>query len=89
MLRIKAVRPLNGYRLELTLSDGRTIVRDVEPYLSGPLFEPMRHDIGLFDQVFAENDSVAWPNGADLCPDLLIWGGPPPVDAPELAVSAI
>jgi hypothetical protein len=21
---------------------------------------------------------VVWPNGADLCPDVLIWGGPPP-----------
>ena len=34
----------------------------------------------LFAQVRAEGGGVAWPNGADLCPDVLIWGGMPPAD---------
>jgi len=24
---------------------------------------------------------LVWPGGADLCPDVLIWGGLPPADA--------
>lgn len=80
MLRIEGVEPLEGFRLQLTLSNGDVIERDVEPLLRGALFAQLRHDLGAFRQVFAANDSVAWPNGADLCPDVLIWGGPPPFD---------
>jgi hypothetical protein len=27
-----------------------------------------------------EAGTLVWPNGADLCSDVLIWGGLPPVD---------
>jgi len=52
----------------------------VEPLLAGKLFKAIRHDPSMFSQVFAANESVAWPNGPDLCPDVLIWGGVPPVE---------
>ncbi len=77
-VRIRDVEALDGFRLRLTLTDGRVIERDVQNYLRGPLFESIRRDQLLFAQVEARDDSVAWPNGADLCPDLLIWNGPPP-----------
>ena len=70
MIRIKGVRPLEGFDLELTLTDGRVIVRNVGPLLTGPLFEAMRRDKAEFNKVFPSNNSVAWPNGADLCPDV-------------------
>jgi len=28
-----------------------------------------------------EGGALVWPNGADLCPDVLIWDGLPPTDA--------
>lgn len=78
LLRIKQVVPLEGFRLRLTLTDGSVVDRDVADLLTGPIFEPIRRDPARFREVRAEEGSVVWPNGADLCPDVLIWGGPPP-----------
>ena len=80
LLRISQVASLEGFRLKLTLTDGSVIVRDVASLLTGPIFEPIRNNPALFAQVRVEGGTVAWPNGADLCPDVLIWGGPPPED---------
>ncbi len=77
-LRIRQAIPLEGWRLRLTLSDGSVIERDVAGLMVGPIFEALRADPALFKQVRVESGTAVWPNGADLCPDTLIWGGPPP-----------
>jgi len=77
LLGIEAVEPREGFCLRLTLDDGSVIERDVSMLLNGPIFDPVR-DPEVFRQVRVEGGTVAWPNGADLCPDVLIWGGPPP-----------
>ncbi len=74
-LRIHGVAPLEGFRLQLTLTDGSTIERDVSALMVGPVFGPLRADRALFTQARVEGGTVVWPNGADLCPDVLIWGG--------------
>ena len=72
---ITAVEHLGGHRLRLTFADG--VVGDVdlagrfdEP--RGPVLEPLR-DVRYFAQVAVDPDlgTVAWPNGADLAPDVL------------------
>jgi hypothetical protein len=78
LLRIKQVMPVGGYRLRLTLTDGSTLERDVENLLIGPVFESIRRDPSLFRQVRVEHGTVTWPGDVDLCPDVLIWQGPPP-----------
>jgi Protein of unknown function (DUF2442) len=78
LLRISRVEALPGSRLRLTLTDGAVIERDVAPLLHGPVFERIASDPAEFAKVRAEGGTVAWPNGADLCPDVLIWNGPPP-----------
>lgn len=90
LLRIAEVTPLSGYRLRLRLTDGETIERDAGPLLVGPVFEEIRNRPEVFAQVRVHGGTVTWPNGADLCPDVLIWGGLPPSDPrsrPECAVS--
>ena len=81
LLRIRQAIPLEGWRLRLTLSDGSVIERDVAGLMIGPIFDSLKTDPALFKQVRVEHGTVVWPNGADLCPDTLIWGGPPPEHA--------
>lgn len=81
LLRIKDVEPLAGHRLRLTLTDGTVRERDVSALLAGPVFERIRNDPSVFSQVRVERGTVTWPGDVDLCPDVLIWNGPPPRDA--------
>ena len=78
LLRICDVVPVDGFRLRLTLTDGSVIERDVSALMVGPVFEPLRSDPARFAEVRAADGTVVWPNGADLSPDVVIWGGPPP-----------
>ena len=81
LVRIVEVRPLAGYRLELKLTTGAIVERDVSAFLVGPVFRPLRKDPAEFQNVRVEGGAVVWPNGADICPDVLIWGGISPKDA--------
>jgi hypothetical protein len=73
LIRVKAVDVLEGFRLRVTFSDGTTRDIDVEPYLHGPIFEPLRRDPHLFRAVYVDPElgTVVWPNGADIDPDVL------------------
>jgi hypothetical protein len=80
LLRITEVAAPEPFTLRLRLTDGTVVERDVAALLIGPVFERVKNDPNLFRAVRAEAGAVLWPNGADLCPDVLIWGGPPPAD---------
>ncbi len=67
---VKAVKPLEDYRLLLTFDNGEERVFDVEPYLSKGIFAELREP-GRFNAVRVSFDTVEWPNGADLCPEVL------------------
>jgi hypothetical protein len=81
LVRIHEARPLEDYGAQLTLTDGRVIERDLKALLVGPVFDDIRNDPTRFREMRVENGTLSWPNGADLCPDVLIWGGLPPADA--------
>jgi hypothetical protein len=80
LVRIREAKPLGSYRVELTLTDGRVVERDLGPMLVGPVFSEIRIDEVRFMELRVEGGTLIWPNGADLCPDVLIWGGLPPAD---------
>jgi len=70
---IVGARALGDYRLHLRFEDGIEGVIDLAPYLSfRGVFEPLR-DLAYFAQVRVDPElgTVAWPNGADLDPDVL------------------
>lgn len=85
LVRILKVKPLNDFFVEITLTSGEVVQRDLGPLLEGPVFASIRTNQGAFRQVEAADGSLVWPGGLDLCPDAVIWGGLPPQDAASFA----
>ena len=79
MVRVKTVEVLEGFRVKLGFTDGSTKAVDLEPYLRGPIFEPMRKDEQRFAEVRVDEElgTIVWPNGADIDPDVLYLGRKP------------
>ena len=87
--RIKSVRYIQDYRLELTFSDGVRAEIDFRTKIvgRGGMFTPLE-DVGFFRQVRVDPEAgtLVWPNDVDLDPDVLYseaTGTPLPM--PELA----
>ncbi len=77
---VKTVRPLKDYRLLITFDNGEERVFDVRPYLDKGVFSELR-ETGRFNAVRVSFDTVEWPNGADLCPEVLYEESIPVADA--------
>lgn len=73
MIGVQSVEALEGYRLRVGFDDGTERVVDVDRFLRGPVFEPIRRDRKLFEAVRVDPElkTVVWPNGADIDPDVL------------------
>ncbi len=82
METVVAVKVLRGYMIEVTFDDGFRRVVDMEPELSGTVFEPLR-DPALFAQASVDEElgTVVWPNGADVSPEFLYHGDETPYAA--------
>lgn len=68
------VRTLDGYRLELSFSDGARGVVDLAGRVvgRGGLFQALENP-AIFRQVRVDPElgTIVWPNEADFCPELL------------------
>lgn len=73
MTRIRSVLVLDDFRVRLGFTDGSSGEVDLGPYLRGPVFEPLVRDRSLFAavRVDPECETLVWPNGADMDPDVL------------------
>jgi hypothetical protein len=80
LVYVRAVKPLDGLRVRVVFTDDSTRDIDLDPYLQGPLFEPIRRSRTLFASVYVDPDTetLTWPNGADIDPDVLYYDGNPP-----------
>jgi hypothetical protein len=84
---VVAARVLDGYRVELTFSDGVRGVVDLASRIinRGGVFAPLENP-QFFHQLRVDEElgTIVWPNGADICPDLLYaWASGQPVLPPE------
>ena len=73
LVRVRAVEPLERFRVRLEFEDDTQKEIDLEPYLHGPIFEPVRSDPAMFRSMKVEGGTVAWENGADIDPDVLYY----------------
>lgn len=74
---IKAAILLDRYVVRVVFADGEVRDVDIEPILDGPVFGPLR-DRALFKQVAVDElgDTITWPTGADLDPDVIYGSAP-------------
>jgi hypothetical protein len=72
--KVVAVRYIGGYKLEITFSDGVKGISDWNARLarakSKGVFAPLKNP-EYFAKVEQWEGTIRWPNGADICPDVL------------------
>lgn len=82
-LGVKDVKPLSNYRLLLTFENDEKRYFDVSPYLDFGIFSEL-HDVSIFNAVAVKFDTIEWPNGADLDPEVLY--SESSIEAPQFIV---
>ena len=72
--RVRAVRHVKDYELEITFSDGTVAKLDFRRRVlgRGGVFAPLE-SVDFFRQVSVDGEAgtIVWPNGVDFCPDVL------------------
>jgi len=69
-LSVSKVKALGDYELELTFENKEIKIFDLKPYLDTGLFSTLK-DKNLFKRVKVSFDTIEWPNGVDLDPEVL------------------
>lgn len=72
-VRIVKATPQKNFLIALEFEDGMNKTVDLDPFLRGPIFEPIRENPSLFRAVQIEGGTVVWANGADIDPDVLYY----------------
>ncbi len=69
---VKKVEYVERYRIKLHFDDKSVKIVDLENMLRNAknMFLPLK-DIAYFKQVKCDGITINWPNGVDLCPDVL------------------
>lgn len=72
MVRIRQAIPIEKYRLKVTFSSGEEGIFDMKGWLRGPIYSTLKNE-DLFNHVAIDEISgtVCWPNGIDICPDMV------------------
>ena len=68
---VRTVKQLAGFKVRIQFSNGEMRELNLDQYLHGPIFEPLRDDPELYDRMNIQGGTIAWPNGADIAPDTL------------------
>ena len=72
-VRVLSVTPLDGFKAEFFFTNGVRRIIDLEPYLHGSVFEPIRKDPALFRAMYVDCGTITWPDEIDIDPDVLYY----------------
>jgi uncharacterized protein DUF2442 len=67
---ITKAKYVRDYLIEVNFNDGTKKVIDFEPWLTGPIFKPLKSK-AYFKRFFIDGPTIGWPNGADVAPETL------------------
>lgn len=73
LVRVKSVEPLENFRVRITFQNEVQKEIDLEKFLRGDIFEPIRTDPQMFRSVKVIGGTIGWDNGADIDPDVLYY----------------
>jgi len=73
LVRVKSVEPLEKFRVRITFQNEVQKEIDLEIFLRGEIFEPIRKDPNIFRSVKVIGGTIGWDNGADIDPDVLYY----------------
>ncbi len=71
--RLKSIRNNGDFRISIAYEDGLVAELDFRTHveaLHGPIAEPLAEE-SFFSQAFIDHGILTWPNGFDVCPDVL------------------
>ena len=76
LVRFESAEHVTGYRVRFRFTDHSERVINLEPFLHGPIFEPLRTDPAAFQsfQIDSRAGTIVGSNGADIDPDVLYRG---------------
>jgi hypothetical protein len=67
--RIRHIKPLPEYRLQLDYDTGEIKIFDVKPYIRGSWFGELQNQAYFSAvRIIDDGDGIEWPNGQDLAP---------------------
>ncbi len=69
-LSVSKVKALEGYQLELTFENHEVKIFDAKPYLETGVFKMLK-DESFFQRVKVSFDTIEWPGGIDMDPEVL------------------
>ena len=73
LIRVKSVEQLEKFTVRITFKDGIQKEIDLEKFLRGEIFKPIREDAEMFRSVKVIGGTIGWDNGADIDPDVLYY----------------
>jgi Protein of unknown function (DUF2442) len=68
--RVKNVKAIDNYILEIEFANNETKLFDVSPYLNYPIYESLK-DVVFFSTARVSLGTVVWNDDIDFCPDTL------------------